>query len=127
MSGYPLLVAVPPSASLGTCVNLELALSPGHLSLSLNVFDQSLSIYSKLQEAEVASRGPWECVENTLVGKSLNDVRTSQGFDSQSSHLAPLWGHEESEQLRPHNRPADESGWKAKGLMPRLGCFQPTA
>lgn len=80
-----------------------------------------------MQEAEVASRGPWECVENTLVGKSLNDVRTSQGFDSQSSHLAPLWGHEESEQLRPHNRPADESGWKAKGLMPRLGCFQPTA
>ena len=50
-----------------------------------------------------------------LVGQSLTDVRTSQGFDSRSPHLAPLSAHDEAEQLRPHSRPVAESGWKAKG------------
>ena len=111
---------------LGTCVKLELALFRGHLSLSLNV-DQSLSIYSKLQEAEVVSRGPWECMLNPLVGRSLNDLRIAQGFDSPSSHLAPLSAQEEATQLRPHNMSVAESGWKVKGLTARLGCFQLTA
>ena len=64
---------------------------------------------------------------NPSVGRSLNDLRIAQGFDSPSSHLAPLSAQEEAVQLRPHNRSVAESGWKARGLTPRPGCFQLTA